>query len=108
MERKDLDLLVKLLSLTTSSVDAEALNAIRKANELLKRQSATWSDIVVGMFNYREKSSVRGPQRSDGDFGKVVEAARGVFHESFDNFLNDAMRKAGMGTRPRRRRRSPR
>lgn len=42
----DTTLLAKLLSMTSSQHDAEALAAIRKANEHLRVQAATWSDVL--------------------------------------------------------------
>ena len=42
----DRTLLAKLLSMTDSTHDAEALAAIRKANQLLRFQTATWSDVL--------------------------------------------------------------
>ena len=42
----DKTLLAKLLSMTDSQHDAEALAAIRKANRLLRSQAATWSDVL--------------------------------------------------------------
>ena len=41
------DQLVKLLNLTASEYDAEALNAIRRANALLQQQRATWADLLA-------------------------------------------------------------
>ena len=43
-----LDKLVKLLRLTTSSNDAEALLAVRKANEILPQISPDWGDLLFG------------------------------------------------------------
>lgn len=45
MTDKEVRLLVKLLSLTMSDNDFEALTAIRKANELLKRYNLSWKDM---------------------------------------------------------------
>jgi hypothetical protein len=42
----DRDRLAKLLNLTGSDHDAEALAAIRKANELLRQSSANWEDAL--------------------------------------------------------------
>ncbi len=42
----DTTLLAKLLRMTDSQHDAEALAAIRKANELLRTQAATWPDVL--------------------------------------------------------------
>jgi hypothetical protein len=43
----DRDLLIKLLNLTGSENDAEALNAIRRSNALLRRHQAPWSDLLA-------------------------------------------------------------
>jgi hypothetical protein len=42
----DTALLAKLLSMTDSQHDAEALAAIRKANQLLRGQAVTWSELL--------------------------------------------------------------
>ena len=39
--------LSKLMNLTTSDSDGEALNALRKANELLTKHKLTWSEILL-------------------------------------------------------------
>jgi hypothetical protein len=41
------DQLLKLLNLTGSEYDAEALNAIRRANGLLRKHQATWADLFA-------------------------------------------------------------
>jgi hypothetical protein len=41
------DQLIKLLNLTGSEYDAEALNAIRRANALLRQHRATWTDLLA-------------------------------------------------------------
>ena len=41
------DQLIKLLNLTRSEYDAEALNAIRRANALLRKHRATWTDLLA-------------------------------------------------------------
>lgn len=41
-------LLVKCLELTQSDHDGEALNAIRKANQLLKKSNLTWTALLNG------------------------------------------------------------
>jgi hypothetical protein len=43
----DRDQLVKLLNLTSSKYDAEALNAIRHADALLRKHRATWADLLA-------------------------------------------------------------
>lgn len=39
--------LAKLLALTTSDNDAEALAAMRKANEIVKGENLTWAEVVT-------------------------------------------------------------
>src|SRR3981189_3650524 len=41
------DQLIKLLNLTGSEYDAEALNAIRRSNALLRKHRATWADLLA-------------------------------------------------------------
>jgi hypothetical protein len=41
------DQLIKLLNLTGSEYEAEALNAIRRANALLRKHRATWADLLA-------------------------------------------------------------
>jgi hypothetical protein len=55
----DRDRLAKLLSLTQSDNDHEALSAVRSANAMFKKNSLTWSQVLGGQV-----SSVRG--RSTG------------------------------------------
>lgn len=45
MTSKDVVLLVKLLNMTNSDNDFEALVAIRKCNALLKKYSKNWNDM---------------------------------------------------------------
>ena len=42
----DYKMFLKLMSLTTSSFDGEALNAIRMANAVLARTNQTWEDLL--------------------------------------------------------------
>lgn len=42
----DTERIRKLLNLTTSTFNGEALNAIRKANEELKRNGQTWDEVL--------------------------------------------------------------
>jgi hypothetical protein len=43
----DRERLIKLLNLTGSEYDAEALTAIRRANALLRQHRATWADLLA-------------------------------------------------------------
>lgn len=43
----DRERLAKVLSLTTSDNDAEALAAIRRANEIIKGENLSWLDVIA-------------------------------------------------------------
>lgn len=43
----DRERLAKILALTTSEHDGEALSAIRKANEIIKGEKLTWDEVLV-------------------------------------------------------------
>lgn len=43
----NLDLLIKLMGMTTSANDAEALVAIRKANVVLQKFGGSWRDLLL-------------------------------------------------------------
>ena len=43
----DRERLAKVLSLTQSSSDGEALAAIRKANEIIKGENLTWDEVLI-------------------------------------------------------------
>jgi hypothetical protein len=47
LNRDQLLKLLKLLNLTGSEYDAEALNAIRRANAFLRQHRATWADLLA-------------------------------------------------------------
>jgi hypothetical protein len=44
----NIDKLKKLLNLSTSTYNGESLNAIRKANEELKKSGQTWDQVLEG------------------------------------------------------------
>lgn len=43
-----IDKLIKLLNLTTSNHDGEALSAMRKANEIIKQHGVLWDSVIYG------------------------------------------------------------
>lgn len=50
----NIEKIVKLLNLTTSDSDGEALNAIRLANSILRKANRTWSDLITGGIAYQD------------------------------------------------------
>jgi hypothetical protein len=53
--------LIKLLGMTSSTFDGEALVAIRKANNLLKSAGLTWADVVTVSESAQKSSTWREP-----------------------------------------------
>jgi len=61
----DVDRIKKLLKLTTSTYNGEALNAIRKANEEINRSGQTWDDVLEkGGSNYGDMIEIRRMKKS--------------------------------------------
>jgi hypothetical protein len=59
----DRALLIKLLNMTESRHDGEVLSAIRKSNDLLRRNQLSWSDLV-GATSAPQPESERAPERA--------------------------------------------
>lgn len=57
----DLEMLVKLLNLSTSSEDGEALSAIRHANKLIKKHNIPWEKIIHPPFEATSQASSPTP-----------------------------------------------
>lgn len=58
---KDLEIVVKMLNLTMSDSDHEALSAIRKANAVLKRNNLGWAAVLeIDLFDNAKPST--GPE----------------------------------------------
>lgn len=91
-----LSMLVKVLNLTTSPNDAEALAAARKANDLLKRGSTSWEQLLgnggatTPMFD-EDDGSLGG--RDDAEARAIDAAFEEVFklgdlRGSFEDFMD--------------------
>lgn len=62
MAAENLDLLIKLLKMTTSSSEGEVLVAIRKANEHLKHKlSSDWESLLRGKVTIIEDPFTKAP-----------------------------------------------
>jgi hypothetical protein len=70
----DRERLIRLLRMTESDRDAEALIAIRKTNAMLKKNGMSWSDVIdlplpaeaPFVSSNRSEVSLAGYERSDG------------------------------------------
>ncbi len=59
MDTKVKDRLVKLLNLTTSDNDNEALLALRNAQKIIKSENASWEFLLSGRTVYRDLPSAK-------------------------------------------------
>ncbi len=96
---KPLDLVkvAKLLQLFTSDMDGEALNAIRRANEMLSARKLMWSDLLVKTadstdnktWSTQDRAGVHGS--TDVRTQKEIEGMFGCVFSSI--FLSESTRK---------------
>jgi len=80
----NLSLFKKFMELTTSSVDAEALQALRKANAMLKAFDYNWSKILDVQFRKPAPPPPAGPVINPNDVDALRNIA-GEFGESLAN-----------------------
>lgn len=89
---EQIDKLIKLLMLTTSNVDAEALSAIRMANLILKKQGLTWLDVSLSLVS--QKTTAR-PSATTGaaTINEMLSfCLRRKMSERSRNFIKDLKR----------------
>lgn len=79
MSKIDLAQIVKILNLTQSDNDAEALSAIRIANARLKQFDLSWQDLIKAVPTEKTKRTYRyKPMPSTFDFGWFKAAVETV------------------------------
>lgn len=74
MSEIDLKQLVKILNLTQSDSDGEALSAIRKVNSILKKNNKEWKDMIIYAPVPQEQHYrwEKCPELFDSDFFKAI------------------------------------
>lgn len=77
------ELFIKLMMMTTSPIDAEALTALRKANAILAEANVNWEEFLTALDITRrnKEASVKRQQRQRND----ENAFSNVAGERFDN-----------------------
>lgn len=96
---KDLDLLKKLLAMTGSANDAEALSAARRANELLKRNGLTWEMVLQRTVTVRVEVPMGDPVGApregtmEDKVRKAFDYLRGVDLGKFKEWVDDVERQ---------------
>jgi len=92
----DYRMFLKLMNLTTSQFDGEALSAIRMANSVLASQNQTWEDLLSGKIvmisppadtKPKPSSSIRYTDaiEIDGYFDALSQRNLGTFKEWVDS-----------------------
>jgi exonuclease V gamma subunit len=75
--QKEIQKITKLLELSASNIDAEALLAVRKANEIRKKINASWQDLFTPRIqhtNHQSNTSYRGAsQKRDSHYVDVPD-----------------------------------
>lgn len=68
----DKERFLKLMMMTTSDADGEALNALRMANAMLKAEKKTWDDVLtqetVVNINLRQRTPTHYTQQKEEDW----------------------------------------
>lgn len=87
-----IDRLVKLMMMTTSSFDAEALVAIRKANSLLSSSNANWQDVLrtgfsIHTFDYPPPRRPPPPSPSKRKKKKTIDPRADLINQMFETIL---------------------
>lgn len=75
-ERFNRERLVKLMNLTTSDNDNEALNAVRTANGMIKKAGLAWDIVIEGGDPSPKSPHVRYSSRSKEPYATPKEAPR--------------------------------
>ncbi len=103
--------LTKLLMMTTSSHDGEALAAIRKANAILKEAGVNWQEFLAGRLPSSARMGPPPPKRDAGprpsaregeDFHRAPEDERELDRDYYDNVaeINIMFERARRKVRP--------
>ena len=65
MDAATRDRLAKVMAMTTSSHDAEALAAVRRANGILAKHQLRWPDVLLGSAQTKQKAQPGAGQSSN-------------------------------------------
>lgn len=85
--------LVKMMGLTTSENDHEALAALRQANKVLEKGKLTWADVFNRLVSVDMEEAEPQPDTSakgqSGDIERAFEIVkRGLRPGSFNDFIS--------------------
>lgn len=90
-----LEKLIKLLNLTTSSEEHEALSSIRFANKLLQKNGLTWSKLLSGIsgkkYDYEYGGRKYNEPQDDADILEMLRQVRIYAWAGFDFTFIDSL-----------------
>lgn len=91
----------KLMNLTTSPNDAEALAALRKANTILDAHKATWELVLNRVL--RVEAQIESGEDNDMEdvFEKALERSSGTFRDLVNDIYNQWETKRTISPRQR-------
>lgn len=81
---------VKLLNLTQSDSDGEALSAMRKANALLRQDNKTWDEVILGQ-SHRRGEKVTRPSRPRAEKSSTSSASEMALNIMFTDLAKSRM-----------------
>ena len=84
MDQKTKATLIKMLGMTASSHDGEALVAIRKANALLAESNMNWHEFLMS-FRISDQSYMTPPSKRKADWGNVNSVKNDAQHNDGDD-----------------------
>lgn len=98
MPVKDFRQLEKLMMMTTSDNDAEAIAALRKANEILKRHGYNWTSTFQRLVRVQEAEIEEAPRERDENTA-IREAFEAINNpSSFVHSLREQFEERGFLT----------
>jgi hypothetical protein len=98
MLAKDRERLVKLLGMTHSTNDGEALAAIRKCNELLRQHKSSWNELVA---QHRSSQSQRSRREDPNPFRRGAGTAfnASIRREKYREMVRRSEKSVGLQIR---------
>jgi hypothetical protein len=103
----DIEKFFKVVNLSTSPVDGEALSAIRKAHAMLKAKNTTWEMVILGRPRKAEftdePSGKKNKKKSEGTdddlikhmFSVVMASVKGRSSEDFIDSIHTFYKTVG-------------
>lgn len=93
MTPDDLERLIKVLGLTTSDQDGEALSAIRRANEILKRGGTTWAQLLGAQSIFKTAEQCQAEREAEMQRQAEEAPTPGLSPEAAQRIVDEVMKR---------------